>query len=198
MRCCVFVPLLTIVGWAMCGCGRPEVGTASPMPEGSRYLLAAEPAAAVSVVEAKQVIAASTARVAAADTQPEQGNETADVAEPFEDWVIVGRIPAGSDETWDATRAAFIVRDLSLTTDGAHHHEGDAHDDCPFCKANAKKALEMSALVQVVDDNGAVVPVDARKLLGLRENEVVVVRGAAHMDTLGNLVISARGVFVRR
>ena len=43
-----------------------------------------------------------------------------------------------------------------------------------------------------------ILPIDARQLLGVEKDQVVVVRGKGHVDKLGVLVISADGIHVRR
>ena len=64
--------------------------------------------------------------------------------------------------------------------------------DC--CAADRKNC---TTLVKVVDEQGKVVPVDSRELLGLKESDMVVVKGTAKKDNAGNLVVLAKGVFVR-
>ncbi len=53
------------------------------------------------------------------------------------------------------------------------------------------------AMVKVVDASGKTVAVDAKKLLGVKELQTVVVRGRARRDDAGNLTVFASGVFVR-
>ncbi len=52
-------------------------------------------------------------------------------------------------------------------------------------------------MVKVVDDGGKTVATDARKLLGLKELQTVVVRGRAKRDEAGNVTVLADGIFVR-
>jgi len=70
-------------------------------------------------------------------------------------------------------------------------------DNCPFCRAKKAKLLASTALVQVVDAEGNVPAMDARKLLGLKEGRTIVVRGEAQIDGLGNLAVRAAGIYVR-
>ena len=58
--------------------------------------------------------------------------------------------------------------------------------------------MDASAFVQVVDQSGTVVAVDARKLLALQEGQLVVVQGTGMIDELGNLVVNASGVYSRQ
>ena len=99
-------------------------------------------------------------------------------------------------ETWDESRAAFVVRDMSLKME-SHDHGGD-RDNCKFCQADKAKEIEAMAQVQIVDDRGNVVSTDARTLLGLKENHIVVAQGKGDVDDVGNFVFSATKVYVRR
>jgi hypothetical protein len=112
--------------------------------------------------------------------------------------VLVARIGGVEGYTWDPNRAAFTVQDLPAA-EHAESEETPQHDaeNCPFCRAKKKKLLASTALVQVVDSQGAVPAVDARKLLGLEEGQTIVVRGEAQIDGLGNLAVRAAGVYVR-
>ncbi len=157
----------------MAGCQRSE--DPAVLATRQKVLLSAEPEGALSVVEARQV--------ATSELQPV---------------VLVGRVGAGVDATWDPGTAAFVVADLSTSPEEvAHEHAGD-HSHCPFCAAKAAKEPERTALVRVVDEAGSVIPVDARRLLAIQEQQTVVVRGKGHIDDLGNLVVLADGVYPRR
>ncbi len=138
----------------------------------TRLLLAEEPAGAVSVLDAK----------AAASSQ--------------EEIVIIGRIAAGEHTPWDHGKAAFLVSDAAANLDD--HGHGACHDDnCLFCK-DASSVTDKLAIVRFLDRQGQVLPIDARKLLGVEENQLVVVRGRGEVDPLGNLVIAAEGIYIRR
>ncbi|MHB8954743.1 MAG: hypothetical protein ACYC4U_17350 [Pirellulaceae bacterium] len=153
-----------------------------PSDAGAAYLLNAEPEAAQSVVDVRALL--------------EEKKEPEDI-------VVVGRIDGLGQPTWDPERAAFMIADLSLApekgTQQAEHDETPKHDadNCPFCKVKKKKELAGLALIQVVDSSGTTLAVDARPLLGLSEGQVVVVRGEGQVDSLGTLVVRARGIYVR-
>ena len=51
--------------------------------------------------------------------------------------------------------------------------------------------------MRVVDQQGNVVSQDARKLFGLTAGQLVVVRGRAKVDSIGNLVVTADGIYPR-
>jgi len=139
-------------------------------------LLASEPAGAVGVLETR--------------------GKTAEGEVPV---VLVGRIGADAETTWDPGKAAFVVTDLSTAPVSKTSHGGPGHDheNCPFCKAEKKSRVDATALVHVVDGQGQPLPYDARKLLSLRAEQTVVVQGKATVDTLGNLVVKASGVYPR-
>ena len=61
-----------------------------------------------------------------------------------------------------------------------------------------KEMLAASTMVKFLGEDGKVLPVDARELLGVPEESTVVVRGLASRDAAGTLTVAADGVFVRR
>jgi len=155
---------------AAVGCQRePAQPTGSGAPAGGAYRLPAEPA------DVHEVIAA---REQAVDGEP---------------IVVVGRI-GGSANPWVDEAAAFSIVDCSLLA--CSDREGD---DCPVpwdycCESDLPSA---TLLVQVVDDEGRMVPTDARELLAVKELQTVVVQGVARRDEANNLTVEATGVFVR-
>lgn len=159
------------------GCGSPASTTLESSAaatktavNGDKYLLAEEPDDAVGVIEAR---------------------ETANNGDPL---VVVGRI-GGSDKPWVEGRAAFMLLDASMAV-VAEGTESAAGEVCMGdCCANER--AECTTLVKVVD-NGALVAADSRQLLGLKENDFVVVRGKASKDESGNFTVLAEGVFIRR
>ena len=158
---------------ALVGC----TGSAdAPSAAGVAYVLPEEPAQSTGVIALKSSITSGSAG-------------SGEVA-------LIGRVGGGQVETWDESRAAFVVRDMSLKME-SHDHGGD-HDNCKFCQADKAKEIEAMAQVQIVDDRGNVVSTDARTLLGLKENHIVVAQGKGEVDDVGNFVFSATKVYVRR
>jgi hypothetical protein len=151
-----------------------EAGLSSMTPvsvDSSKYLLAEEPEDAMGVIAAR---------------------ESAKNGEPI---VIVGRI-GGSKNPWVNGRAAFTLLDASMVivADGTDTTEGEiCMDDC--C---ASERAGSTTLVKVVDDKGKVLAIDARKLLGITDDDMVVVRGSVSKDEAGNFMVLADGVHVRR
>ena len=94
-------------------------------------------------------------------------------------------------------RALFLVADPSLAV-GSDDHAHECGDGCPFCVKKREDQTEALAVVEFVDDAGKVLPYDVRQLFGVAENQIVVVRGQPRIDDLGGLIISARGLYIRR
>jgi hypothetical protein len=159
-------------GVALCvaGCGQAPPGAAGPSPEGAAYRLATEPSGALGVKDV---------RAAAKD-----GEEVA----------VIGRI-GGDVNPWIEGQAAFLMVDPALVP----CNEKD-DDSCPtpwdYC-CDTDALPQHKALVKVVDQAGQTLAADARKLLGIKELQTVVVRGRAKRDEAGNLTVLADGVFVR-
>ncbi len=141
---------------------------ATASAEGKAYLLASEPAAAKGVKET---------RVDAKDA---------------DEITIVGRI-GGDANPWVEDQAAFMLVDTSLTPCADSEGCPTPWDYC--CQTDELPACK--AMVKVVDSDGKMVAKDARKLLGVKELQTVVVHGKAKRDEAGNLTVLADGIFVR-
>lgn len=113
--------------------------------------------------------------------------------------VLVGRIGSIEGETWDPDRAAFVVVDRSYV-EPEQTHDSPQHDadNCPFCRANRKKAFASSALVEILDADGQIPAMHAGRLLGVDEGQTVVLQGQGRIDALGNLAVRATGVYLPR
>src|SRR5262245_48792516 len=167
-----FVAWFSLVPALAAGCSQsPPPAATGPSPDGAKYLLASEPA------EAKPVKAV---REAAKD-----GDEV----------VVVGRI-GGSTSPWVEGRAGFLIVDPSFKPCNER-----ADDACPtpwdYCCDPKEELVKGMATVKVVDAGGQSVATDARKLLGLKELDTVVVRGRAKRDEKGNLIVLATGIHRR-
>ncbi|MBX3424287.1 MAG: AbrB/MazE/SpoVT family DNA-binding domain-containing protein [Pirellulales bacterium] len=161
----------TLVGLSGCGSTPAEESTAQSDIDGTQFLLSAEPDGAVGVIAAR---------------------ESAEDGAPL---VLVGRV-GGSANPWIDGRAAFMLLDasMSVVAEGEDSAEGElCTGDC--C---ATERLACTTLVKVVDAGGQVVPVDSRKLLGLKESDMVVVEGTAKKDKSGNFSMLANRVFIRK
>jgi hypothetical protein len=176
MRTILFAAMLGTAVAHISGCGRaPDTdsvtGTPSNPIDGSRYLLSDEPDDAIGVIEARE---------SAVDGAP---------------ITVVGRI-GGTTTPWVNGRAAFTLLDASmvLVAEGTDAGEGQiCTGDC--CAAERAHA---TMLVKILDENGRVLAADSRQLLGLAENDMVVVCGKATKDKSGNVALIADAVFIRQ
>jgi hypothetical protein len=127
-------------------------------------------------------------------SEPADALEILDAKEKAKDGepiVVVGRL-GGGIKPWIEGRAAFLLVDTRVEGCG----EGDKCDEnCPGC---SKEMQEASTLVKIFDNDGKVLPVDTRQLLGVKELQTIVVRGKAQRDAAGNVTIAAQGVYIRR
>ena len=112
--------------------------------------------------------------------------------------ILEGRIGNGdAAETWDTGQAAFLVRDLDLVLEEHGEEHGDDHAaNCKFCQAAKAQQMESMALIRIVDETGQVIAKDARELVGLKENQIVVALGEGTVED-GTLVFDAKQLFIR-
>jgi hypothetical protein len=170
MRMLVALSVLGMCAAAV-GCGTTATAPGGPSAEGKAYLLEAEPAG-VKGVKALKV-------------DSKDGEEI----------VAEGRI-GGDTSPWIEGQSAFLIVDKSLKP--CNEKDDDA---CPtpwdYC-CDTDELPSCKALVKIVDASGKPLATDARKLLGLKELQTVVVRGTAKRDEAGNLTVLANGIFVRK
>ena len=171
-----------------------------------QFLLADEPEDVTGVIALREELA------------PAEGEETA--APPQEREVALVGVIGGVEKPWSDGHATFVIVDPSaeLVDDHDHEHGDHAHDHshgsasaahshshahdhdhahCAFCKAQGPN-MEALAVVQFSDADGKVLPLDARKLFGITEKQMVVVRGKARLDETQTLIIAANGLYVRQ
>jgi hypothetical protein len=165
-----FAVILGVGSFVGCGTSPSPSTGAAPSAEGAAYRLATEPTGARGVREVR------------ADAKDQ------------DEIAVVGRI-GGDANPWIEGQAAFLVVDTSLKP--CNEQDDDA---CPtpwdYC-CDADTLAESKAMVKIVDESGKPLAIDARKLLGLKELQTVVVHGRANRDESGNLTVLADGVFVR-
>ena len=157
---------------ALAGC---STRTGAPAVEnsalGQKFILAQEPAGALGIIDYRE-------------------SET-----PQPEVTLVGRI-GGGNPTWSSESASFLLSDPAQQFEAQDSHVCK-DDNCPFCKG--KKGEDKSqAIVMLTDGEGRVPAMDARKLLPLVEGQMVVVSGNAEVNALGQLIVHARGLYVRR
>ena len=163
---------LAVTSGLVAGCGAPSSKpvTSAPSSEGAAYILASEPAGAKGVKEARKS------------------------AENDKEVTLVGRI-GGDVNPWVEGQAAFLVVDSELKP---CNEKGDDACETPWDYCCDSDVLPSSkVMVKIVDKSGKAVATDARKMLGVKELQTIVVHGRAKRDEAGNLTLLADGVFVR-
>jgi hypothetical protein len=169
----VYLTAITLLATLFIGCGTTRHDDPAIAAQRAKYILAEEPAGAVGVLDART-------------GQTDLHNV-----------VVVGRV-GGPHATWEKGKATFVISDPSVDHDHANQ-PGHDEDNCPFCKARKKagKTPDPTAIVQIRGDDGHILPIDAQELLNIREGQLVVVKGSGDIDTIGNLIVAASGVFIR-
>lgn len=101
---------------------------------------------------------------------------------------------------WYDGQASFFLVDSKIAAQFETHakQHGGASHNCAFCQALAEKNANAIAVVSFVDEKGEIIRTDARELLGLKENQTVVIRGKARLLGGAMLVVDADGIFTSR
>lgn len=126
--------------------------------------------------------------------EPAGALDVIDVREKAKDGepvVVLGRVGGGA-KPWIDGRAAFLLVDERMAPSCT---DEKCDENCSHC---AQELAEATTMVKFLGEDGKVLPVDARQLLGLGEEQTVVIRGIANRDDSGNVSITAEGIFVRR
>lgn len=167
---CVWLFTLVVLGClAIVGC----TGQTGPSAQGKAILLSTEPADAQDLNDYKNSLVSGLG----------VGEAT-----------IVGRVRSGEKEPWDEKEATFLLTSLELENEH-EHGGGDDHSDCKFCQA---KENESMTLVRVLNSDGGAIKTDARKLLGLKTKDIVVVQGQGMLSDEGSLLFDATRVFIKQ
>jgi len=167
-------------------------GSLDPASQRSRLTMKEEPKDAQQIVFVQKTMAAAQTKA--------NPNETREVT-------VVGQI-GGMPNVWPdlhptfpwyEKQASFFVVDKKIAGTFAEHakHHGGNSSNCAFCQSLAAKNATAVAVINLVDENGEIIRVDARELLGLKENQTVVIRGKARLLGGSMLVIDADGVYAR-
>jgi hypothetical protein len=153
----------------------------------SKYLLATEPANAISITQAAEALSTDSAIDSA------EGAQESDAATGAPQVVtLIGKIDAGDFPAFQEKQATFMLSELPA--DGHGLDDPDHEDNCPFCKRRAAKAPK--AIVNMIDADGKTIAMDARKLLGLVEGERIIAVGTARFDESVNmLTLQCSGVY---
>jgi hypothetical protein len=168
-----WIALLLVCTGLVWGCAKADRGPDSRFAaQRAKYLLTSEPSGALPVLDAREELACD-------------GSVT-----------LVGMV-GGAPAPLSKSQASFVVADPTLLADDGHDHH-ECGDDCPFCKRKHESQAQGLALVEIVDEQGVVVPIGAEALFGLAPETTVVVHGQAQIDSQGNLVVKAQGLYIRR
>jgi len=151
------------------GCAEHQGNTTtSAVTPDSTYLASVEPTGALPVGEARQS------------------------SEDEQEIVLQGRI-GGSSKPFIDGLAAFTIVDPKVPYCAEDEGCPTPWDYC--CEQNQVK--ENIATVKVVNEAGQPVSKDARELLGVKELNMVVVKGKARRDDDGNLSVLADQIYVK-
>jgi hypothetical protein len=120
--------------------------------------------------------------------------EARQLSEDGQELVLVGRI-GGSANPWIEGRAAFTLLDPSMIA--VDPSQGMAEGQICTDECCDTERAECTTIVKFVDASGALVETDARKLLGVSEDDMVVVKGTAKRDKSGNFQLLATGLHIR-
>ncbi len=134
---------------------------------GKKFVLDEKPAGAVPIVDARANIA-----------------ETKEI-------VLITKVGVEDRKIFEEGKASFLVREAFPDPNAGKGHDAD---NCPFCKRR-KSPYDSLAMVHFKDQDGTIIDTDARNLLGLKEDQEVIIKGAASLDDSGALVVSATGIY---
>jgi len=146
---------------------------------------ATPPATAQSIVDSAYVV-----KIEPAHALPV--GDARESAKDDEEIVLVGRI-GGSMKPFVDGVAAFTIVDPKVPHCSKEEGCQTPWDYC--CEQNQVK--HNIATIKVVNGETKTVPEDARKLLGVKELNMVVVHGKAKRDAAGNLTVLADQIFVK-
>jgi len=181
---------IALLGMAAATSLSVAAGAADAARQQQRLRLADEPK------DAQQVLAVQKAFIAAKGRK--DAPQTRDV-------VITGQV-GGMPNVWPQLhpkfpwyegQASFFLVDSKIAAQFANHakQHGGSNHNCAFCQSLAEKNAHAIAVVNFVDEKGEIIRTDARELLGLKENQTVVIRGKARLLGGAMVVVDADGFY---
>ncbi len=109
-----------------------------------------------------------------------------------EEIFVLAQVGSGKGDTFDNKFATFLI---SEAPDKDHMGKVGHDDDCPFCKMRLANAPTVS--VGFESPPGKVIPVDARRLFGIKKGDVVVVKGkGTYEESTKMLTLNATGLHI--
>lgn len=182
-------------------------GIACQLPVRNSTDAAANPIDANQRSELQVALAAGTAEnVVAVQKQLSAARKKGSPA-PAREVVVVGQIGGmpnvwpdkHPDFPWYAGQASFFLVDSKVASQfAAHTKQHGGNHNCAFCRSLAAKNAHAIAVVNLVDDKGAVIRTDVRQMLDVKEGQTVVVQGTAKLLGGSLLVIDADKIQVNR
>ena len=172
-KLCLYPFLLGAFFSVLVGCSdtTPVAEKYDPSP----YLLTSEPEGAAEVIAARET------------------------AKDEDEVVVVGRI-GGDLDPWVKGVAAFTIVDSSIRACSDEDEEGETcscKTPWDYC-CELDKLPNSMVLVKIVDNNGKVIPHDAKESFGVKELDTVTVKGKIKRDENGGMSILASGMYVRK
>ena len=109
-----------------------------------------------------------------------------------DEMVVIAQVGSGKGDTFDNKVASFLI---SEAPDKDHMGKPGHDDDCPFCKLRLANAPTVT--VGFETSQGKMIPVDARKLFGIKKGDVVVIKGrGTYEEATKMLNLNATGLHV--
>ncbi len=110
-----------------------------------------------------------------------------------EEFIISGKVGVRDlNQWWVDGFATFWITEAGQE-EANHGGPGHDPDSCPFCK---RKWKETVAVIQCIDKNANVIPIDAKTLFDLKEGDFVTVKGKGEIDDSGILNVKTSGVYI--
>lgn len=204
------------------GCNNP-LGVSSETLSKLReaFLMEEEPDGIIQVTEARDILLgandeeplsqdeAESLDESEAPAESDDSVEVAEISFPTEakQVVLIGHV-GGLTNPWEKTqpdypfsknKAKFFLADAGEVAENeATGHVHAPGEECAFCAAHAKENFEKIAVVQFLDENGKIAPVEISTLFDVKERDTVVIQGEARIIEGGILVVNATGLYVRR
>lgn len=95
-------------------------------------------------------------------------------------------------------QAMLFVCDSGTVATIESDHGHAPGEECAFCARHAAETSDMIATVRFVDDQGKILPIEVQQLFDVKAIDTVVIKGMAHINKGGMLIVDAEGLYVRK
>lgn len=92
----------------------------------------------------------------------------------------------------------FVCDSGTVAEQEASGHVHALGEECAFCARHAGETKDMIAMVRFLGEEGKVLPVAAQQLFDVEPMDTVVIKGTAHVNEGGLLIVDAYGIYVRK